>query len=241
MKSCSEMTSSVFARIEEHKRAKERRNKLIAKTIIPILGLCLGVIIGIAVLPQEGAKTVENTSNLTIGEVNSKEENENIIIVNEIEGISADRMYICLLCEDFIPMTPSEMNDYYGTNVFPTVPEDLVSWNELENENESYGIYRRDGGTGEVYHDGIVLNYSNEDFSRGINIEIAKGKLPFTCYGDFERYCEMSVIRGIEVGIGQSDAGHYVVEFMYKDVGFRMIIEGLSIEEIEAVIESLMR
>lgn len=44
----------------------------------------------------------------------------------------------------------------------------------------------------------------------------------------------------MEVGIGQSDSGHYLVEFMYDNVGFRMIIEGLSIEEIEAVIDSLI-
>lgn len=238
MKSCSEMTSSVFARIEEYQRAKKRRNKLIAKSIIPVLGICLGVLIAIAAQPQKELKFAENTPNPEIEEYISKE--ENIIIVNEIDGISADRAYICLLWEDFVPMTPSEMNDYYGTNVFPSVPEDLKSWAELENEHENYGIYRRNGGMGEVYHDGIVLNYSNEDFSRSINVELAKGGYPISCYGDFERYCEMSVISGNEVGIGQSDAGYYVVEFMYKDVGFRMIIEGLSIEEIESVIESLV-
>ncbi len=79
---------------------------------------------------------------------------------------------------------------------------------------------------------GIVLNYSNEDLRRCINIETAKGKLPFCCYADFDEYCGKSVINGVEVNIGQSDSGYYLIEMMYRNVGFRMIIEDLTIEEV---------
>ncbi len=230
MKSCNEMTGSVFARIEEHRKLQKRQRKLLAKAVFPIIGICLALLIIFLAQPKaESKKQI----------ISESDKPENRIVINQIDGISADRMYICLLWEDYVPMNKEELIEYYGINVFPDVPEDLREW-DSENGSAGYGIYRRDGGTGEVYHDGNVLNYSNEDFTRSINIEFSKGKLPFTCCGDFEHYCEMSEICGVEVGIGQSDNGHYLVEFMYADVGFRMIIEGLSIDEIESVIESII-
>ncbi len=231
MKSCSEMTADVFMRIEEYRSLWAKRKKLIARAVIPVVGICIAAMMLFTAKPER-----EYTAPL----LSDSDKYENRIVINQIEGIAADRMYICLLCEDFVPMNREELTEYYGTEVFPSVPEDLKSWDEIGSEPENFGIFRREGGTGEVYHDVTVLNYSNEDYTRNINIEFAKGKFPFTCYGDFGRFCEMSEICGVEVGIGQSESGHYLVEFMYNNVGFRMITDGLSIEETEAVIESLI-
>ncbi len=235
MKSCSEMTSSVFSRIEEYKKKKEKRRRLIAKAVLPVLGICLAVLIGGVYLAQEKYKPAEESA------VNSEIEysGENVIVINKIDGVSANRMYICLLLEDFVPMNKKELNEYFGIDVFPDVPSDMKEW-DIENDSANYGIFRRNGGTGEVYHDGIVINYSNKDLSRNINIELAKGKYPYSCSTDFELCCEKSVIRGTEAVIGQSETGDYFIEFMYRNVGFHIIINGLSIEEIENVIESIV-
>lgn len=164
----------------------------------------------------------------------------NRIVINGIDGISSDRMYIALMCDDFVPMSDEELNDYFGIDIFPEVPEDLgEEW--CIREGTQKGIYRRDGGTGEVYHDQQVLNWSNEDFSRTVNIELKKGGMPFQCFGVLTVEEEMSVIGGVEVFIGQNDDGIWLVEFMYKDVGFRMVTEGLTQEELVEVIESLIR
>lgn len=76
-------------------------------------------------------------------------------------------MNICLTGDDFVEMSLEEMLQYYGLNFVPDVPADIKPW-----EEEKYGIYKRDGGTGAVYWDAVILNYSNSDFTRNVNLEI---------------------------------------------------------------------
>ncbi len=234
MKTCDEMTGCVFLRIEEYQRAKKKRNRLISKAVFSVIGICIAVITAVFALPHSEENTPLEPINSTM--ISDGDKAENKIIINKIDSISSNRMYICLHSEDFVPMTDEELIEYYGTNVFPTVPEDLVEW---EREG-SYGIFRRNGGTGEVYHDAIAMNYSNEDFSRSINIELTKNKFPFSCYGSFEIYYEKSIISGVEAYIGQTDNGYYLIEMMYRNVGFRIIIEGLTITEMEDMVESIL-
>lgn len=236
MKTCSEMTSSVFLRIEEYK-IKQKKRKAVILAVTPAIGILIAVMTVMLFAPNKTEIVTPTPLNTAIQSNTDKRENK--IVVNKIDSISLERMYICLLCEDFVPMTKDEMNDYYGINVFPEVPVDLTEW-ESENNTANYGIYRRDGGMGEVYHDAIVLNYSDEDISRSVNIELAKGKFPFCCYGSFDEHCEKSIISGVEANIGQTDSGYYLIEMMYKDVGFRIIAEGLTTEEIEMVVGSLV-
>ena len=42
-----------------------------------------------------------------------------------------------------------------GVDYIPTVPEDIKAW-----EDEQIGIYKRDGGIGEVYWDADIMNYA---------------------------------------------------------------------------------
>lgn len=161
----------------------------------------------------------------------------NKIIIRQIEGVSVGRYdyNICLLGDDFVAMDKAELKEYYGINIFPTVPDDIKEW------EGQHGIYRRNGGTGEVYWDGKVFNYSNEDFSRTVNIEIKKDSLPLYHYVLLEEADEKSVINNVEVVIAHSDTGYYYTQFMYHNVGFQIIAGGLSQDEFVAVIESLIQ
>ena len=50
---------------------------------------------------------------------------------------------------------------------------------------------------------------------------------------------EYSVINGVEVALAVSEGGYYHAEFTRGGVGFRLIAEGLSREEVVDVIRSL--
>ena len=163
---------------------------------------------------------------------------EDDIVINEMEDTSNELMYIALMRDDFIPMTEAELTDYYGTKFVPEVPADLA---ELRRETH-LGIYRRDGGTGEVYHDEQRLTWTiDEDGSRGVSVTVRKDRLPYQCFALLKQEeMETSEIRGVEVFIGRTDYGTWLAEFLYKDVGFRIVAEGLTQEELVAVVESLL-
>ncbi len=163
--------------------------------------------------------------------------NGNIINIQPIMGgLPAAKMNINLHCEDFISMSQEEMIEYYGVDYIPDVPEDIKPW---ENEVSS-GIFRRNGGTGEVYWDKDILNFSNEDFTRKVHLEIAKGHIPFCDYLHFDGTEKMSVINGYKLFIGLTDSGYYYTEFMYKDAGFRIDACGVTEEEFVKVIASII-
>lgn len=187
--------------------------------------------------PLEGGGFEESTEEHIYTAVPEGEAKEDIIVINELESISSDRQNICLLVDDFVAMNKEQLTAYYGIDVFPEYPDDLKAWDEESN----YGIYKREKGTGEVYWDGIVINYSNEDFSRNLNVEVEKGNLPFTCIADFSKIEEISVINGIEVGLGKNENGYYFAEMIYEGVGFRIIAQGLSEEEVVSVVKSLIK
>ena len=65
-------------------------------------------------------------------------------------------------------MNKTVLINYYGANLFPNIPSSLNEW------KDHHGIYRKNKGNGDVYFNQIILNYSNENFSRTINLEIAK-------------------------------------------------------------------
>lgn len=160
----------------------------------------------------------------------------NKIVINSINGISADKMNICLLVDDFVEMTRDEMIAYYGVDYIPDVPMDIKAWKE-----ERSGIYKRNGGTGEVYWDADTLNYSNEDFTRNVHLEVDKGSNILHDYLYFNETEEKSVINNVEVMIGQTESDYYYAEFMYNNVGFLLSADGLSQDEFVAIIESIIK
>ncbi len=135
-------------------------------------------------------------------------------------------------------MNQEQLLAYYGIDIFPDVPSDLGrEWSEAD--NIPYGVYKRNGGTGKVYWDHQVLNYSNDDCTRSVNIELKKGGLPISDYGTLPPDCDRSTINGVRVGIGQINGGVYLAEFVHRGVGFRLVTKGLAQEEMVSVVNSL--
>lgn len=249
MKTYHEMASDVFRRMDEYKIAKKKRAK---KALITLTCLCFSalVIAGVwqsnADSPAQPVKdgnspvSLESHGTTANTPIDSTEKFEpvieNRIVINQIAEIPAvdSALTIPLLEEDFVVLSKEDLTAYYETTVFPTVPGDLQEW-----PDSVYGIYKQSGGTGEVYWDKTVINYSNADFSRNVNIELQKGYLPLADTGDFYNICDKSTINGVETGIGQNEAGDYFVEFFCRGTSFRIIANGLSQDELTAVISSL--
>ena len=138
--------------------------------------------------------------------------------------------------DDFVKMTREEMIEYYGVDYIPDVPADIKPW-----EDERSGIYKRDGGTGEVYWDTDILNYSNEDFTRSVHVEVDKGSYVLQDYLYFKGTEEKSVINNVDVLIGLTENGYYYSEFMYKGVGFLIDAKGVTLDEFVAIISSIIK
>ena len=222
MKNCYEMVNSLFERREQYITEQKEKRRVMTRIAASVCCVCLVALLGFGMW-QEGESPNNPAAN-------------NKIIVHQIDGLSATKMNICLLGDDFVEMNKAEVNEYYGINVFPTIPDDIKEW-----EDQHFGIYKRNGGTGEVYWDGMVLNYSNEDFSRAVNIEVQKNALPVCDYGFLEATEEKSIINNAEVAIGESENGYCYAQFLYHNVGFQVIGEGLTQDEFVAVIASLIK
>lgn len=241
MKNCDEMVNSLFERREQYVAQQTKRRKVFVGTVASMCCVCLVTMVGLGIwqsgmfhTPQLGKKLEDEQ------DTNNNFDKSNVIdhkiIIHSIKGISYDRMNICLSVDDFVEMTREEMMEYYGVDYIPDVPADIKPW-----ENERSGIYKRNGGIGEVYWDRDILNFSNEDFMRDISIEVDKGVIPWLDYLIFDREDEKSIINGIEVLIGQNDDGYYYAEFMFKNVGFTICAKGLTQDEFVSVIASIIK
>ena len=222
MKSSEEMVTSLFERRVQYD-AKQKQKKKIYIRAGAVLGCaCLIVFAGIGI--RHGA-------------VSDMVQQGNKIVIGHADGIMIDssrKLNFELDPEDFVAMDKASLTEYYGTELFPKVPDDLKEWDDTQ------GVYRENGGTGDVYYDGVILNYSNEDFSRSVNLEIEKGKLPASDCAFFSELKEKSVINGTVVKIAEAD-GYYYAQFMYMDAGFRIISEGLTESEFVDIIASLIK
>lgn len=251
MKNCDEMVKSLFERREEYVAEQRKKRKAVICTAASLCCVCIVALSGFGVWksvvsdnsPEQTMQDalypgIKDNFDENKGESPDNPAANNKIIVNQIDDISVDKHNICLLVDDFVSMDKDGLNEYYGVNIFPDVPGDMEEWEE---QKEHFGIYRRDGGTGDVYWDTQVLNYSNKDFSKTVNVTVDKGEFPLCDYMLFEETEEKSIINNLEVAIGYSAGGQYYAQFMHKNVGFQISAEGLSEEEFTAVISSLIK
>lgn len=253
MKNYDETINSVFNRIDEYNSLQKKRKQNVIKFTAALSCACLAVLAGVTI--WHGA-TSEDTPEQTIDDAlypglddliddntsastdkaTSNTGSSNKIVINRLDTISNSKMDISLMWDDFVVMNATELNEYYGVNVFPSVPSDLKG-----HLDQQYGIFKRDNGTGELYHDVNDLCYSNEDYSRSVNVEVSKGKLPFSCVIICDEKAEPSIINGTEVNIASPSDKFYYVEFMYNDVGFRIVTDGLSEDEMVEVVDSIIK
>lgn len=238
MKTCEDVVNDLLERRRQYRLQQRKRRNTRIKLISSASCLCLAALLGAGLwcggaqnqpLPPESPP------------ISSAAKNR--IRVNRMDSRTGDtarlKININLSWDDFVPLDAVELREYYGTNIFPWVPEDLDNW-ENEEDFDGYGIFRRDRGRGEVYWDQTVLNYSNPDFTRSVNLEVAKGRLPFVCFAMDKEY-EKSDICGTQVYLGLTDAGYYHAQFLYEGTGFILTARGLSEGEVIAVLESLVQ
>lgn len=250
MKNYNEMANDVLRRIGEHETEQRNRRKTISRILAPLCCFCLVALLGFGMWQGGVFNTTPSDQTLedalypgikdnfdeSKGESPNNPAANNKIVINAINGISADKMNINLALGDRIEMSIEELCDYYGVNYVPDVPEDIKIWPDQIGD-----IYKRNGGTGEVYWDANVLNFSNEDFTRTVHVEVDKGSYVLQDYLYFKGTEEKSVINNIEVLIGLTESGYYYSEFMYNGVGFLIDAEGVTEEEFVAIIASIIK
>ena len=250
MKNYNEMANDVLRRIGEHETEQRNRRKTISRILTPLCCFCLVALLGFGMWQGGVFNTTSPDQTLedalypgikdnfdeSKGESPSNPAANNKIVINSINGISADKMMINLALGDRVEMSIEELCEYYGVNYVPDVPEDIKIWPDQIGD-----IYKRNGGTGEVYWDANVLNFSNEDFTRTVHVEVDKGSYVLQDYLYFKGTEEKSVINNLEVLIGLTEGGYYYSEFMYNGVGFLIDGEGVTEEEFVAIIASIIK
>ena len=181
MKNYDELTNDLLERRDRYVADQKKKRKSLMSVATSLCCLCLVALLGFGMWqggmfnttpPDQTLEDalypgIKDNFDESKGESPDNPAANNKIIVHQIDGLSADKHNICLLVDDFVVMNKAELNEYYGINVFPTVPDDIKEW-----EDQRFGVYKRNGGTGEIYWDGTGVNYSNDAFSRTVNIEI---------------------------------------------------------------------
>ncbi len=251
MKNYNEIADSVFLRREQYEVRKAKRKRKLTHVVASACSICLTALLCLSILqrelreilPTQKPDDVLYTASGYCDNGNEEEtavsavEKDKIVIAYTDEPLfGALKLNVDTKLADFVEMDKAEINEYYGINVFPAVPDDLQEW-----DDPNYGIYRRSGGTGEVYWDQLVVNYSSEDFSRGINIEIKKNALPLLDYCFMEVQEEKSMINHTEVLILSWQPNQYHAVFMYRNVGFCVNAKGITQEAFVNVISSLIK
>ena len=250
MKNYDELTNDLLERRDRYVADQKKKRKNLMSVATSLCCLCLVALLGFGMWqggmfnttpPDQTLEDalypgIKDNFDESKGESADNPAANNRIVINTINGISADRMNINLAVDDFVKMTREEMIEYYGVDYIPDVPADIKPW-----EDERSGIYKRDGGTGEVYWDTDILNYSNEDFTRSVHVEVDKGSYVLQDYLYFKGTEEKSVINNVDVLIGLTENGYYYSEFMYKGVGFLIDAEGVTLDEFVAIISSIIK
>ena len=250
MKNYDELTNDLLERRDLYVADQKKKRKRVMGIATSLCCFCLVALLGFGMWQGEMFNTtppdqtledalypgIKDNFDESKGESPDSPSANNKIVINTINGISADRMNINIAVDDFVKMTREEMIEYYGVDYIPDVPADIKPW-----EDERSGIYKRDGGTGEVYWDTDILNYSNEDFTRSVHVEVDKGSYVLQDYLYFNGTEEKSVINNVDVLIGLTENGYYYSEFMYNGVGFLIDAEGVTEDEFVAIIASIIK
>ncbi|MGN0683337.1 MAG: hypothetical protein ACI4JY_06615 [Oscillospiraceae bacterium] len=231
MKSYEEVTRDLLKRRDEYEVQKTQRRKAAFRVAMPVCAAGLAAAVGIG-LWQSGT-----IAKLPIVDWNSQSTASNPMqdkLIFNKNHIGFTSMDIDLEPEDFVSMSLDEMPEYYGAEIRPDVPEDL-KLGDCE-----YGIYKKDGGKGEVYWDNTSLYYFNELDFRIINVEVAKDRLPPSCCIVESNNMKKSLINGVEVILLGENKGFMYAEFMVADVGFRINANGLTGEEFVEAVRSII-
>lgn len=254
MKSYNDVANAVFEKRDNILEQKKRCKKNAVKIGLPVICLCIAAVavLGIGKMnktPNAPESVVSNVSQT----VTSSEKEENKIVINtefpELPNNSVSDF--CVDINDYVPMTKDELRSFYGTEIFPRVPDDMAEYlgHLGGGEDRRYGIYRANGGTGDIIHDNQLILYVNREAQerRALDIEVSKkyrymsvGYGSISSHDELTKGLDFSIINGVEVYIFyHSQVGYYKVNFIYNDTGFSIRADGFSEAEVIEVIESL--
>lgn len=234
MKSYDEITNGLLERRDRYTAEQKQKKRKMINLTASLCTFCLAALLGLGVW-QSGMLQNEPYNQNKFEQTNDPIAT-NQLRIQEIENMPqvSEKMFIALMWDDFIQMNPNEINEYYGINVFPIVPNDLES-----KEDQNFGIFKRKT-SGEIYYDGNKIQYANKDYSRNVAINIDKDCMPFDFCNLFANIQTRSIINNLEVGIAQTPIGDMYAEFMYQNVGFRIYAYGLTQAELVSIIESVV-
>lgn len=253
MKNYNEIAESVFNRRDKALEEKARRRKTAKAVVLPVICLCavIGLVVGFGhewekeIVPSQTASASGNGQSAHKIVINT----ELPEVSERYDGISD----ICFEINDFVPMTKDELRAFYGTEIFPRVPDDMAEYVGHLGAGKStmYGIYRANGGKGDITNDNLLIIYTNRDSEnrRVLEIEISKKYryMSVNNWGSVQSHVALtkefpcSTINGTEVFIFQNlnAGGRYEVVFIYNDVGFSLSASDFNENELISVIESL--
>lgn len=181
---------------------------------------------------EENGNANENGNGNAVGSVSPDDR----IIVNLTDEIKPCKLNIIgLMCDDLIELNRDQAKEYYGVNIFPDIPGDLVETDETE-----FRIYKRNGGAGETYWDINPVSYFSGDYSRKVTVEAGKACYPLSDFLFYDSSKTKSVINGTEIAIEQADE-YFLAQFIYKGTGFQITAKGLSQEEFISVLSSIVK
>lgn len=240
MKTYYEMADSVFRRMEAYENTRKHRQRRMLRTAAVCCCLCLAVLAGLGLHAQGTWRPAPPAGSLSAA--SNRGDNTAQLVIQPLQHISVGKDEtdeICLMLADAVPLSAQQLEAYMGTPVFPEVPSDFGA-EQSQLQGISYRIFRRDGGAGEVYYDRQLLHYTNDSHTREIHMEIRKGAMSPFCDVTWDKTQGTSTLSGCAVFIGQTPDGTYLAEFMHQNVGFRIILSGVTQTEMTEIISSLL-
>lgn len=165
---------------------------------------------------------------------------------NELDGAPTQdtAALFNLISEDFVPMTRSELLDYYGVTLpIEALFPDLSATGPEEGDGFGRGIYRR--GERGAYFDTNTFAFESGDGGLGVYVTLDKAfhmlLSPWELPGDGLRFTE---INGWELAlfyyVDEDGNGCYYTEFTQNGVNYRVIAKNRCEQEYAAVLEALL-
>lgn len=179
MKNYKETTDSIFDKSEQIIEVRRKRKKTIAgisgtlcacAVLVVSIGIWRGGQVDIPVVPSDNTSQVAENNQVHNNSSGNESDNmpaptvEANIFVNELSGATnVAAMDIGLMVEDEISKTPEELQEYYGTEIYPTELPDGFRKEMLMDDGGVYGHFsifqREDRG---VYYDQNTIVYVSE-------------------------------------------------------------------------------
>lgn len=246
MKNRDEMVNSLLERRDKYVAQRKRKRTVLARAAMSVSCACIVALCGFGmwrggIFSTQPEHTAEDAIYPGIkdnfDESKGEAPNKNKIVINSIENASPARELYNLIWDDFVEMTREQMIEYYGVNYIPDVPADLKP---SEDNDDTLGIFKRNGGTGEVYFDRSTVSFSNGDLTRTVSVSADKLLNGWSCYIHFDEDDEKSVINNVELNIGKTEDGFYYALVMHKNVSLTVEADGLTEDEFIGVVSSLL-